>query len=113
MPTHDTYSAAAQEDRSAPRTKVLLPARLRPSGARGYHTELHDLSLSGFSASAINRLHEGQWCWLTIDGLESLQAKAVWWEDHVVGCAFERLLSPIVLEYILERHRLAGKLRVV
>ena len=101
----DPYFDAAQEDRGAPRTRVLIPAQLRPSGARGFRTELHDLSLSGFSAAAVNRLHDGQLVWLTIPGLESQQAKTVWWEAHMVGCAFENLLSPIVLENILARHR--------
>jgi hypothetical protein len=101
--SQDRYEVAAQEDRCAPRTKITIPAQLRPSGARAFQTVVHDLSLSGFSASAISRMHVGQRCWITLPGLQSLEAQVVWWEDSVVGCAFEELLSPIVLDSILSR----------
>lgn len=99
----DRYAVAAQEDRSAPRTRVSIPASLRPSGSRGYETVVNDLSLSGFSAMALNRLHTGTLCWLTIPGLESMQAQVIWWEDGIVGCAFDKLLSPIIHDNILAR----------
>ncbi len=104
----DTYATAAQEDRSAPRTRISIPAALRPSGSKGYQTVVHDLSLSGFSAMAINRMHIGTICWLTIPGLESLQAEVVWWDNGMVGCAFHQLLSPIVHDNMLARYRADG-----
>jgi len=99
------YHIAAQEDRSAVRSKLAIPAQLRASGARGYQTVVNDLSLSGFSATAINRMHPGAACWLSLPGLESLQAEVVWWEDNLCGCAFTNLLSPIVHDAILARYR--------
>jgi len=101
--SQDGYALASQEDRSAPRTKVSIPAALRPSGSKGYQTVVNDLSLSGFSAMSLNRLHVGTLCWLTIPGLESMQAEVVWWEDGMVGCAFNKLLSPIVHDNVLSR----------
>ena len=86
------YDLAAQEDRCAPRTKLAIPAQLR-------------LSLSGFSATAITRMHPGTVCWLTLPGLEALQAEVVWWENNLCGCAFSNLLSPIVHDNILARYR--------
>jgi len=50
---------------------------LRASGGCAFPSVVHDLSISGFSAAAINRMHEGQVCWLTLPGLESLQAQVV------------------------------------
>jgi PilZ domain len=97
------YAIAAQEDRSAPRNKVSIPAALRPSGSRGFQTVVNDLSLSGFSATSINRIHTGTVVWLTMHGLESLQARVVWWESGQVGSAFEQLLSPIIHDNILGR----------
>jgi len=97
------YEIAAQEDRSAPRTSVTIPAQLRMSGERGFQTVVQDLSLSGFSATAVNRMHPGTVCWLTLPGLESLQAEVVWWQDSQCGCAFAKLLSPIVHDAILTR----------
>jgi hypothetical protein len=103
--TRDPYFAAAQEDRSAPRTRITIPAMLRVSGGRGFQTVVNDLSLSGFCAAAINRLHPGTVCWLTLPGLEALQGEVVWWDNSLTGCAFEQLLSPIVHDNILTRWR--------
>lgn len=114
MTLHDIqgrYHIAAQEDRSAPRTKIAIPAQLRASGARSFQTVVNDLSLSGFSATAVTRMHPGAVCWLTLPGLESLQAEVVWWENNLCGCAFTRLLSPIVHDNIIARFRGEVKLR--
>ncbi|MEN7536142.1 PilZ domain-containing protein [Aurantiacibacter flavus] len=102
---HDDYEFAAQEDRCAPRTRFMIPARLRVPGMRAFQTVVNDLSLSGFSATAVTRMHPGQSCWLTLPDLESQQAEVVWWEDRLVGCAFVNLLSTIVHDTILERYR--------
>ena len=105
------YEFAAQEDRSAPRSKITIPAQLRASGMRAFHTQVNDLSLSGFSATSPNRMHPGAICWLTLPGLESLMAEVIWWEDGVCGCAFANLLSPIVHDNLLARYRGDGSLR--
>ncbi|RYD88001.1 MAG: PilZ domain-containing protein [Sphingomonadales bacterium] len=111
--THDRYSLAAQEDRCSPRTKLTIPGQLRASGGRPFRTVVHDLSISGFSAAAINRMHLGQLCWLTLPGLESLQAEVVWWDNCIAGCAFAELLSPIVHDNILARYSSGGVFRPV
>lgn len=103
--TTGRYELAAQEDRSAIRTKLVIPAQLRASGARSFQTTVNDLSLSGFSATSLNRMHVGTVCWLTLPGLESLQAEVVWWEDGLCGCAFTNLMSEIVHDNILARYR--------
>ena len=111
--SHDSYSLAAQEDRSAPRTRISIPASLRPSGSRGFQTVVQDLSLSGFSAMAINRLNPGTLCWLSLPGMESMEAQVIWWNNSLVGCAFSQLLNPIIHDNILERWRGAGIFRPV
>ncbi|WP_423142811.1 PilZ domain-containing protein [Parablastomonas sp. CN1-191] len=101
----DRYVTAAQEDRCSPRTRIAIPASLRMSGGRGFQTVVHDLSISGFCAAAINRVHPGTVCWLTLPGLESLQGEVIWWDNSLAGCAFDNLLSPIVHDNILTRFR--------
>ena len=101
----DRYSSAAQEDRSAPRTKLTIPAQFRASGGRAFHTVVQDLSLSGYCASSVTRLHPGTICWLTLPGLQSLQGRVIWWESNLLGCAFDDLLSPIVHDNLLQRFR--------
>lgn len=99
----DPYFAATQEDRSAPRTRIMIPAMLRVSGGHAFQTVVHDLSLSGFCAAAINRIHPGTVCWLTLPSLEALQGEVIWWDNSLAGCAFEQMLSPIVHDNILTR----------
>jgi hypothetical protein len=111
--SQDRYSLAAQEDRSAPRTRITIPAALRASGSKSVQTVVHDLSLSGFSASSINRMHPGTVCWLQLPGLETLQAEVVWWNNSLVGCAFHSLLNPIVHDNLLARYREDAALRTI
>lgn len=107
----ERYEIAAQEDRCSPRTKLAIPAQLRVSGGRRFQTVVHDLSLSGFSATSINRMQPGSMCWMTLPGLESLAAEVIWWEGNLVGCAFQSLLNPIVHDNILARYRGDGSIR--
>jgi hypothetical protein len=102
---NDKYALAAQEDRSAHRVRLTIPATLRPAGARKFQTVVRDLSLSGFSATAITRIPAKTMCWLTLPGLEALQAHVIWWERGIVGCALEQLLSPLEYENVLVRWR--------
>lgn len=109
----DRYALAAQEDRSAPRTQITIPATLRASGAKSILTVVNDLSLSGFSCRSINRMHAGTVCWLQLPGLESLQAEVIWWNNSLVGCAFHHLLSPVVHDNILGRFRTETMFRIL
>lgn len=101
----EKYALAAQEDRSAHRVRLSIPATLRPAGARKFQTVVRDLSLSGFSATAITRIAMKTTCWLTLPNMEAMQANVIWWEQGVVGCAFEQLLSPSDYENVLTRWR--------
>ncbi len=102
--THDSYLVAAQEDRCAPRTRLEIPASLRPSGDKGFATTVHDLSLGGFSCEALLRMRPGALCWLTLPGLAALQAEVIWNHQGKIGCAFANLLNPAIHESILARY---------
>lgn len=108
-----SYEHSAQEDRCAPRPRVSIPATLRPSAGKGFRTVVRDLSIAGFSADSLHRLHEGTTCWLTLPGLEALQAEVVWWKSGTAGCAFVALLNPIVHDTIVSRFRSDGMSRSV
>ena len=97
------YFTAAQEDRCTPREAIAIPATLRPSAARGFQTELRDISIAGFSAVSVVRMAPGTVCWLSLPGLAPQQCEVAWWADSMVGCAFTQLLSPFVLEALLAR----------
>ena len=101
---YDRYAIAAQEDRCAPRTRLKIPASLRPSGDKGFATTVHDLSLGGFSCEALSKMRSGALCWLTLPGLTALQAEEIWNHGGMVGCAFANLINPAVFEKIVERY---------
>lgn len=105
MPPEDRYAVMAQEDRSAVRQRLSIPATLRLSGAKGIQTVVNDLSLSGFSAMAVTRMYPGTVCWLTLPSLPAQHSEVVWWNNGIVGCAFRHLLSPSVLDAILAEWR--------
>ncbi|MFC4255537.1 PilZ domain-containing protein [Altererythrobacter xixiisoli] len=107
----DAYARAAQEDRSAVRGRIAIPAELRASGTRRFHTIVSDLSLSGFCASSVQILHPGTVCWLTLPGMGPMQSEIIWWEDNRCGGAFDRLLSPFVLESLFARHARRGQIQ--
>lgn len=99
----DQYAFASQEDRSATRLRLSIPAMLRPAGSKRLQTVVRDISLSGFSASAIEPIPSGTNCWLTLPNSEAVQATVVWWERSVVGCAFTTLLTQSTHDAIIER----------
>ena len=97
------YEHAAQEDRSAPRIRLNIPATMRPSGSPGFAVIIKDLSLSGVACEALTGMKGGTRVWLTLPGLAALQAEIMWNDGTMVGCAFTDLLNPAVLENILAR----------
>ena len=98
-----TYDYAAQEDRSAPRIDVILAASLRAVGGKKLNTVVRNISLSGFCATAIAKIAPGTSCWLSIPGHQVMKAQVVWWEQGRVGCAFEQLLEPAILDAIIAK----------
>lgn len=97
------YEHAAQEDRSAPRVRLSIPATMRPSGSPGFKVVVKDLSLSGVACEALTGMNGGTRVWLTLPGLAALQAEIMWNDGTMVGCAFTDLLNPAVLENVLAR----------
>lgn len=101
----DLYGLASQEDRSAPRQAVIIPATLRVSGAGTIKMTVIDLSLSGFGYRGASGIKPGTLCWLNLPGLQGQQAEVIWNNGQQVGCAFATLLNPAVLALIVSRHR--------
>ena len=97
------YEDAAQEDRSAPRVRLNIPATMRPSGSPGFAVVVRDLSLSGVACEALTGMAAGTRIWLTLPGLAAIQAKIVWNDGTIVGCEFDTLLNIAVMENILAR----------
>ena len=105
-PDDTCYAETALEDRSAQRTKIQIPAILRPSGSEGFSVTIKDISLSGFSAEAFTCQPNGTRVWITIPGLEPLMAEIARNDRTTVGCAFNNLLNQAVLDNLVARYRL-------
>lgn len=102
--SRDLYALAAAEDRSAPRIRISLPARLRPAGYKRRNVIIRNISLTGFSVSSIDRLPAHTHCWITIPEVGRLRARSIWWEPgRGGGFALEQLLGPSVLDEIATR----------
>ena len=101
--SYQRYEDAAQEDRSAPRVQLKIPASMRPSGSRGFAVIVRDLSLSGVACEALTAMSAGTRVWLTLPGLSGAPASSVRIRGAMVGCAFDTLLNPAVMQNILAR----------
>ncbi|QUL38565.1 PilZ domain-containing protein [Erythrobacter sp. JK5] len=95
----------------SPNTKLSIPATLRAKGGRDFQTVVRDLSILDFSASSMNRMHEGQVCWLSLPDLDPLEAEVVRWENSIVQCELSEVLSPIIHDNILQRYSNLGVTR--
>ena len=80
---------------------LIFRRQMRPSGSRGFAVIVRDLSLSGVACEALTAMSPGTRVWLTLPGLSALQAKIVWNDGMMVGCAFDTLLNPAVMQNIL------------
>lgn len=98
------YAFAAEEDRCAPRHKVGLPAKMRFSGSSSFDVEVADLSLAGFSCDALLQSHPGTRCWLTLPGLVPLEAEVIHRSNLGLGCAFQTMLNPAVLDHYIANY---------
>ncbi|MEO0440638.1 MAG: PilZ domain-containing protein [Pseudomonadota bacterium] len=97
-PTQIPYIYAAEEDRCAPRHDVLIPSRMRFTGSNSFSVNVVNISLAGFACDALLQIHSGTRCWLTLPGLGALEASVVHHNNEGLGCAFENMLNPAVLD---------------
>lgn len=109
-----------RDSRRAERLPLSFPASLREPGSTKFSVEVRDLSVSGFRCDTSFSLTVGSRVWLTIPGIEALEAQVMWREQWCYGFAFTAPLHPAVLDHValrqrrkqlaLERAQRAGKL---
>ncbi|HZU64829.1 MAG TPA: PilZ domain-containing protein [Novosphingobium sp.] len=98
------------EQRAAPRIRVAVPVIITLHTGQSFHSVVHDLSISGFSASAMVRMEPESRCIMKLPGLAGRQARVVWWNASIVGCAFAEPLTTATLDELVERYRHAATL---
>jgi hypothetical protein len=94
-------AGAAGDNRGRERVAVTMSARLRDRASNKYDVHLLDLSVTGFRAEAHASLDKDMIVWLTIPGMQGLEATVAWRRRDVIGCRFTQPLYPAVLEHVV------------
>ncbi len=84
---------------------MSFPASLREFGATKFSIDVRDLSISGFRCDTSFTLKTGGRVWLTIPGIEPLEAQVMWRDQFQYGFAFTSPLHPAVLDHVALQHR--------
>ncbi len=93
------------DHRGHARVSIEVAARLRDRLSNKYDVRILDLSVSGFRAEAHYALEPGAIVWLTIPGMQGLEATIAWRRNAVIGCHFRSPLYPAVLDHIVRTLR--------
>jgi PilZ domain len=86
------------------RDPVSIPADIREKGAGKQKVSVIDLSRSGFRMHCIFLIPEDRTVFLTMKGLESLEARIAWHDDDYYGCEFKQRLHEAVYDHIIRSY---------
>ena len=96
-------------DRNVPRRaeRVLLRADIdfRRAGDHRYRVNILDLSPEGCRIESPIIVSQGDIIWISLPGLESIEAEVCWVKEWMVGVEFTRPLYPSVFEMVRDRMR--------
>lgn len=91
------------ENRDRVRAAFRIAATLRDRASNKFSVQLIDLSVTGFQAEAHPSLDPGAIVWLTIPGMQGLEATIMWRRRQVVGARFNQPLHPAVFDHLVAR----------
>jgi hypothetical protein len=94
--------------RKAERLPIRAEVSLRRVGRLGYRVTTFDVSRFGCSSEFIERPSVYERVWVKFDGLESIEAVAVWIEGSRVGLMYKCPMHTAVFDLLLARLRLAS-----
>lgn len=95
----------ATQTRGAQRAQVKANAKFREAGFNPYDAELFDLSSTGFRMNTFARPAIGKHIWVSLPGLQQLEAVVRRVDGNEYGCEFVNPLHPSVAAHM------QGKLR--
>ena len=96
-------SSTKGQARRGSRAAVKARARFRQTGANPYEVELQDLSLSGFRMTTYTRPAIGTHIWVTLPGLQAMEAVIRRADGSDYGCEFVSPLHPSVAEHLQKK----------
>lgn len=95
-----TDRKTASQARRAERAPVVGRARFREPGFNPFDVELFDLSSTGFRMVTFARPQIGKTIWVSLPGLEPLEAVVRRGDGNNFGCEFARPLYPSVATHL-------------
>lgn len=91
------------------RDLVSIPAEIREKGAGRQKVSVIDLSRSGFRMQCIFLIPNDRTVFLTMTGLESLEARIAWHDDDFYGCEFKQRLHEAVYDHIIRNYPILSR----
>lgn len=88
------------DGRKAKRAQIKARARFREVGSNPYEVEIDDLSATGFRMSSYAKPRVGTRIWVSLPGLQALEAVVRRSEGDSHGCEFINPLHPSVAEHL-------------
>lgn len=92
-----------QEARAAERRRVNIRALVREAGSARVDIDVVDLSATGFRFESFYGFAVGSRVFLSIPGLQPLEAVVAWRGDAAFGCRFFAPLHPAVFDTVAAR----------
>ncbi|MCJ7421545.1 PilZ domain-containing protein [Sphingomicrobium astaxanthinifaciens] len=91
------------EARRAERIAIEAEVRSRHAGGKPYPTSLRNLSPGGCCIELPYQPALGERLWVTLPGLQPLEAEVCWTDKFLAGCAFKVPLYPAVFDHLRQR----------
>ena len=91
------------------RGNVRIGAEIREKGAGKQRISVLDLSRSGFRMHCIFLISDDRTVFLTMPGLESMEARIAWHDDDYYGCEFRQRLHEAVYDHVIKAFPLLSR----
>ena len=86
------------------RDEVSIPGEVRERGGGKQKVSVIDLSQSGFRMHCVFLIPDDRTIFLTMQGLEPMEARIAWHHDDYYGCEFKRRLHQAVYDHIIRTY---------
>lgn len=93
-----TTTGGRRADRAPFEASVTFRAGTRKAAVR-----VRDISTLGARVSGVYLVHVDDRFFLTLPGLESIEARVAWVTDFEFGCEFAKPLNPVILDALMRR----------
>lgn len=97
--------AECSHSRRAERVPLRADVDFRRAGDHRYRVNILDFSREGCRIELPERVLPNEIIWISLPGLETLQARVAWVKNWTAGVEFIRPLHPSVFDLVRERMR--------